>query len=114
MLHPAKATIYRPIPLFIFSCRKAAVRQDGCYVQCIRPAGWLALRTHLSSLPIKPLPTNNVPQLAMATLGVTFGGSWLAMRGGSKEDKTQPPMNAQSKDEEAFIQYGSQLPTISH
>ena len=44
-------------------------------------------------------------QLAMATLGVAFGGSWLATRGGSKEDKTQPPMNAQSKDEEAFIQY---------
>ncbi|KAK2741501.1 hypothetical protein FQN55_008252 [Onygenales sp. PD_40] len=42
--------------------------------------------------------------LAIATLGTTFLGSYLAM-GSGKKDKTQPPpINASSKDEEAFIQ----------
>ncbi|KAL8243645.1 hypothetical protein R6Q59_009903 [Mikania micrantha] len=43
--------------------------------------------------------------LAIATLALTFGGSWAATRGGSKaEKKTTPPINAGSKDEENFIQ----------
>ncbi|KAH8678693.1 hypothetical protein BGZ60DRAFT_370634 [Tricladium varicosporioides] len=41
--------------------------------------------------------------LAIATLGLLFGGSSLAM-GGSKAPKAQgPPLNAQSPDEESFI-----------
>jgi len=40
----------------------------------------------------------------MATLGATFGGSWLAMRGGNKKQQG-PPINASSKEEEQFIQY---------
>jgi F-type H+-transporting ATPase subunit k len=40
----------------------------------------------------------------MATLGALFGGSWLAMRGGDKKTAQGPPINASSKDEEAFIQ----------
>lgn len=51
-----------------------------------------------------PSSTNDLPQLAMATLGVTFGGSWLATRGGDSEKSKTPPTNASSKDEEAFIQ----------
>lgn len=44
-------------------------------------------------------------QLAMITLGTAFGGIALAM-GGKKKDKEQmPPINAGSKDEEAFIQF---------
>lgn len=44
-------------------------------------------------------------QLAMLTLGTTFAGSYLALRGGPKDKKPSPPINATSKDEEAFIQY---------
>jgi F-type H+-transporting ATPase subunit k len=59
-------------------------------------------------LPVKheltgsPLPY----QLAMATLGSIFAGSWAAMGGGEKPKTAQgPPINASSKDEENFIQY---------
>ncbi len=45
----------------------------------------------------------------MATLGAAFGGSYLAMRGGEKKTAQGPPINASSKDEEAFIQYGQEL-----
>ncbi|PGH30074.1 hypothetical protein GX50_07179 [[Emmonsia] crescens] len=42
--------------------------------------------------------------LAMATLGTTFLGTYLAMP--AKTDKKQgPPIKASSKDEEQFIQY---------
>lgn len=45
-------------------------------------------------------------QLAIATLGVTFAGSYIAMSGGEKKPKEhKPPVNASSKEEEAFIQY---------
>lgn len=40
----------------------------------------------------------------MATLGTTFVGSWLAMRGG-KAEQQGPPINAKSKEEESFIKY---------
>ena len=41
----------------------------------------------------------------MITLGTTFSAIALAM-GGKKKDKEQgPPINAGSKDEEAFIQF---------
>ncbi|KAF3921712.1 hypothetical protein ABW21_db0205716 [Orbilia brochopaga] len=39
----------------------------------------------------------------MATLGAVFGISYLSM-GGSKKTQTTPPIQASSKDEEAFIQ----------
>ncbi|KAF2762920.1 hypothetical protein EJ05DRAFT_506581 [Pseudovirgaria hyperparasitica] len=42
--------------------------------------------------------------LAMITLGTTFGGAALAMRGGDKKDTTSPPINAKDKDEESFVQ----------
>lgn len=42
----------------------------------------------------------------MATLGTTFGLIALAMGGKEKAAKEQgPPINAASKDEEAFIQF---------
>lgn len=47
----------------------------------------------------------------MATLGTTFAGAWLSMRGGDKGDKTTPPINAKSKEEESFVKYG--LPPVS-
>jgi ATP synthase subunit K len=49
----------------------------------------------------------------MATLGASFGGSYMAMRGGDKKTAQGPPINASSKDEEAFIQYGQLLPSSS-
>lgn len=55
------------------------------------------------------MSSNDLSQLAMATLGATFAGSWLAMRGDGSEKAKTPPTNASSKDEEAFIQYGSYL-----
>ena len=51
------------------------------------------------------LSNNDLSQLAIATLGVTFAGSWLALRGDGSEKARTPPTNASSKDEEAFIQY---------
>jgi F-type H+-transporting ATPase subunit k len=48
----------------------------------------------------------SIHQLAMATLGSIFAGSWAAMSGGEKPKTAQgPPINASSKDEENFIQY---------
>ena len=45
-------------------------------------------------------------QLAMATLGTLFTGTWAMMGGSKKEQAKQgPPINASSKDEENFIQY---------
>lgn len=42
----------------------------------------------------------------MTVLGVTFTGSYLAMRGGGKKEKAQSvPINASTKEEEDFIQY---------
>jgi len=51
-------------------------------------------------------------QLAMATLGVLFGGSWAATRGGSKAPQSTPPINAGSKDEENFIQCARTLHNV--
>jgi F-type H+-transporting ATPase subunit k len=46
----------------------------------------------------------------MATLGTTFAGSWLALRGGDKPAQEQgPPLNAKSKEEESFIKYENPL-----
>ncbi|EFW17941.1 uncharacterized protein CIMG_12208 [Coccidioides immitis RS] len=42
--------------------------------------------------------------LAMATLGTTFAGAWLAMPSSSKKKEQGPPIKASSKDEEQFIQ----------
>jgi F-type H+-transporting ATPase subunit k len=54
-------------------------------------------------------------QLAMATLGTTFVGSWLALRGGSKPEKEQgPPINAKSKEEENFVKYALDRRTGGH
>ena len=42
----------------------------------------------------------------MATLGLTFGGAFLALRGGDKPEQQQgPPLNAKTKEEESFIKY---------
>ena len=42
----------------------------------------------------------------MATLGVTFGGVFLATRGGGEKTKERGPLiNASTKEEETFIQY---------
>ncbi|MCJ1479441.1 hypothetical protein MMC13_008127 [Lambiella insularis] len=42
--------------------------------------------------------------LAIATLGTMFVGSYVGLSGGEKQKKeTRPPINAKSKDEEAFI-----------
>jgi hypothetical protein len=60
------------------------------------------------------MSSNDLSQLAIATLGVTFAGSWLAMRGDGSEKAKTPPTNASSKDEEAFIQYGSYLTSPSN
>ena len=46
----------------------------------------------------------------MATLGVTFAGAYLSMGGKKVEDKSQPPINAKSKEEESFVKYES-IPT---
>ena len=45
-----------------------------------------------------------LPQLAMATLGATFGIPWALTRGGGSKQTNTPPINAGSKDEEKFIQ----------
>jgi F-type H+-transporting ATPase subunit k len=59
------------------------------------------------------MPANGLLQLAIATLGVTFGGAWLATRSGGSDKTKTPPTNASSKDEESFIQYGSHRPNVS-
>lgn len=41
----------------------------------------------------------------MATLGVTFALAGVSMGGGKKSQQQGPPMNATSKEEEAFITY---------
>lgn len=43
----------------------------------------------------------------MATMGSIAGGIYLSTRGGAPEKKTAqgPPVKAESKDEENFIQY---------
>ena len=43
----------------------------------------------------------------MATLGAMGLISWASLRGEKKAKETGPPINATSKDEEAFIQYVS-------
>jgi len=43
--------------------------------------------------------------LALATLGTTFAIAGFSMRGGEKKEANpKPPINAQSKEEEQFIQ----------
>jgi F-type H+-transporting ATPase subunit k len=78
-----------------------------------RPIGSHYVRPFPNKLQ-SPVSSNDFSQLAIATLGVTFAGSWLAMRGDGSEKAKTPPTNASSKDEEAFIQYGSYLtgPTL--
>jgi F-type H+-transporting ATPase subunit k len=49
----------------------------------------------------------------MATIGSIVGGAYLGLRGGDKKKATSPPINASSKDEEAFIQYGKPLRILS-
>ena len=41
----------------------------------------------------------------MATLGTLFAGSALALGGGQKAKQEGPPINAQSTEEEKFIQF---------
>ncbi|KAI8632477.1 hypothetical protein F5Y19DRAFT_472509 [Xylariaceae sp. FL1651] len=42
--------------------------------------------------------------LAMGVLGALFGGTYLALSGGSKKATQTPPINASSPDEADFIQ----------
>ena len=42
-------------------------------------------------------------QLAIATLATTFSTAAFFLSGGEKVDKSQPPINAKSKDEESFV-----------
>lgn len=42
--------------------------------------------------------------LAMTVLGTTGFLSWLATRGGGKQQQKTPPIQASTKDEENFIQ----------
>lgn len=44
-------------------------------------------------------------QLAIATLGTFFVGSWAATRGPAKPKQQAPPTNANNDEEEKFIQY---------
>lgn len=44
-------------------------------------------------------------QLAMGVLGALFGGSKLALGGGSKAATQTPPINASSNEEADFIKY---------
>lgn len=89
------------------------VRQDGGYVQCHGPAGRVTLGMDHACLQPSSGSTDNVLQLAMATLTATFAGSYLALRGDGSAKKTTPPTNSTSKDEEAFIQYYRQLRGMS-
>ncbi|ORY05816.1 hypothetical protein BCR34DRAFT_453970, partial [Clohesyomyces aquaticus] len=41
--------------------------------------------------------------LAIATLGTTFAGAFLAMGGKKAEQAAGPALNAKSKEEESFI-----------
>ncbi|PWY64062.1 hypothetical protein BO70DRAFT_303115 [Aspergillus heteromorphus CBS 117.55] len=43
--------------------------------------------------------------LAMGVLGALFGGVKLATSGGGQPKQAAPPIKAESKDEEVFIQY---------
>lgn len=45
----------------------------------------------------------NARQLAIATLATTFSTAAFFMSGGEKADKSLPPINAKSKDEESFV-----------
>jgi F-type H+-transporting ATPase subunit k len=39
----------------------------------------------------------------IATLATTFSTAAFFLSGGEKVDKSQPPINAKSKDEESFV-----------
>ncbi len=83
-----------------------AGRQVGSHV--VRPRSSLEHSADKKGLGLYGYRTDNA-QLAMATLGVLFGGSWAATRGGSKAPQSTPPINAGSKDEEKFIQFGRSI-----
>lgn len=79
-----------------------------------RQVGSHVVSLHLTGHPLSAgLPAKDLLQLtillqlAMITLGTTFAGSYLALRGGGekKPKEQRPPINAQSKEEEDFIQY---------
>jgi F-type H+-transporting ATPase subunit k len=53
----------------------------------------------------------------MGVLGALFGGSKLALGGGSKAANQTPPINASSNEEADFIKYLAHMPgclTPSH
>lgn len=63
---------------------------------------------HPSPNPIEDVATNCcASQLAMGVLGALFGGSKLALGGGSKAATQTPPINASSNEEADFIKYFS-------
>lgn len=101
--------------------------QDGSVLQRFRRPCWLPLRqcprlplrfpptprrqpATSSPNPIDGVATNcGVLQLAMGVLGALFGGSKLALGGGSKAATQTPPINASSNEEADFIKYLSPL-----
>jgi hypothetical protein len=73
-----------------------------------------AAATNSTSIPIDDDKTDcGVLQLAMGVLGALFGGSKLAMGGGSKAATQTPPINASSNEEADFIKYLSPLTQLS-
>jgi hypothetical protein len=58
-------------------------------------------------------PDSIPPQLSGLTLGTFFGGVWFASRSPSKPAaKNEPPINAKTKEEEAFVKY-AQRPRVA-
>lgn len=92
------------------------IAHHGRHVHCCRQASWLArgtwnsinrsaIATELHPLSRPAIINSCSLQLAMATLGVTFGVAALSMGGSKKSTAQGPPINASSKEEEAFIKY---------
>lgn len=75
----------------------------------------LAAATNSSPIPIDDVGTDCVAlQLAMGVLAALFGGSKLALGGGSKAATQTPPINASSNEEADFIKYLSPLTRMSN
>lgn len=80
---------------------------NGCDVHHSRPPDRLALGEHPLQEPILNVADLRliIAQLAIGTLGGTFGLSYWATRSPAKKSTNEPPINAQSKEEESFVKY---------
>lgn len=111
-------SLTRPSP------QNKSIAHHGRHVHCCRQASRLA-RGMWNSVDCSAIATELLPptrpalidscslQLAMATLGVTFGIAALSMGGSKKSTAQGPPINASSKEEEAFITYVVQSSSMS-